>query len=70
MATACKLLLNVTPPVPKFRHIHYYSLQFALHNYTTTTTTTTTAHNFNEVLAAHFLNPKGATHMNNKEIAF
>jgi hypothetical protein len=51
---------------------HYYPLQLALHNYTTTTTTTTTttAHNFNEVLAAHFLNPKGATHMNNKEIAF
>ena len=66
MATACKLLLNVTPPVPKFRHIHYYSLQLALHNYTTTTT----AHSFNEVLAAHFLNPKGATHVNKKEIAF
>ena len=65
MATACKLLLNVTPPVPKFRHIHYYSLQLALHNYTTTT-----AHSFNEVLAAHFLNPKGATHVNKKEIAF
>ena len=68
MATACKLLLNVTPPVPKFRHIHYYSLQLALHNYTTTTTIT--AHRFNEVLAAHFLNPKGATHMNKKGIAF
>ena len=36
MATACKLLLNVTPPVPKLRHIYYYSLQFAfsqLHYY-------------------------------------
>ena len=50
MAIACKLLLNVTPPVPKLRHIHYYSLQFAFHNYTTTTT----AHSFNEVVAAHF----------------
>ncbi len=58
MATACKLLLNVSPPVPKLRHVHYYSLQLAFHNYTTTTTT---AHSFNKVLAPHFLNPKGAT---------